>query len=184
MLIPEAFNYLDKQRLSYEKYNLQNTNIIFDIHDKQKSISDITPIEFKFILDGTPFLKSTGSVIGLFNKILSVWQWGWSIGSFKFKTENYLSRKILNYAFDIDIPEDSRLSRDTMIMLKNELLNSKIYMENPTIEIEKYIAITLYLTNSSYYYKEVIENYNVNTQQNEVVGELYYILNNIEEIHN
>ena len=43
------------------------------------------------------------------------------------KRENYLSRKILNYAFDIDIPENNRLSRDTTIMLKNELcFNIKI----------------------------------------------------------
>jgi len=207
MLISQAYNYLDKQKNKYEKFNIESDDIKFErIHPE--NASDLNPVTFtiyenksklnesnKKILTMSeinsfessnrakrPILKGTCSVIGVYNNILSTWQWGWSI-PFRLKMENYISRKILNYAFDIDIDVPGRtpeIIQQNMI-LKTELLNSKIYMQVPSIEIEKYIAIALYLVQGDYYYRELVQNINVKTNKLETIGEIFYILKNVVE---
>jgi len=182
MLINQAYNYLDKQNNKYLKYNLDSPNINFE---STLPKYDMEQFEFKIYdiplqNNVKPILKGNCSVIGIFNKILSIWQWGWSM-PLKLKMENYISRKILNYAFDMDLDADINSSVEQQMILKTELLNSKLYMEYPSVEIEKYIAIALYITQADYYYKEIIENVNIKTNEKEIIGEVYYILRNVIE---
>jgi len=183
MLIYQAYNYLDKQKNKYEKYNIESSDINFIVTAPEVA-ADTNPYMFNIYekVSKRSILKGTCSVIGVFNNTLSTWQWGWSI-PFKFKTQNYISRKILNYAFDIDIsvPGSKEENIQQNMILKTELLHSNIYMESPSIEIEKYLAIALYLVQGEYYYKETRKNINIKTNESETIGEIYYILKDIVE---
>jgi hypothetical protein len=60
-------------------------------------------------------------------------------------------------------------------IFKAELLSSKLFLENSEIEIEKFIAITMYITKSDYVYVDTFTNNN-----NKVICENYFLLRNIQ----
>lgn len=155
MLIPQAFEYYDNQLNKFKKY--------FDNDDLSTIIDFLTPDsdldQMVFTLKESKtdklLLKGTYSLLGSFNKQHSIWMWGWSIPQ-RNKSENLLSKKLLNYALSIDPTTESEENITYNIILKSELLNSKIYLENPDIELEKYKAIAMYLTKSNYIFIESI----------------------------
>ena len=179
MLVSQAYNNFDKKKEIFAKFDLDNKDYKFILLSDR--INDMTPLGFNIKLKDKIVLKGNCSIIGIYNNILSVWQWGWSV-SFNYKIQNYQSRKLLLYTLDIDINDYNDNDKPIINILKSELLNSKLYLENPRIEIEKYIALSIYLIQGDYYFKEVIENFNVNTDQKEIVGEVYYLLQNVEII--
>jgi len=176
MLFTQAYNYFDKQKTKYEKYeNITDHVFITDA----SNITDLNPMKFTLESNNKLVLSGNCSIVGVFNNVLSMWQWGWSI-PFDKKAENYASRRILNYAFDIDTETEESIEKKNVITIfKTELLNSKLYLECPSIDIERYLAIALYLMRGEYYYKRTVENYNINTKKKEIVGEIYYLLSNI-----
>jgi len=180
LFISNAYSYLDKQRKKYENYDFELEDIKFEQFFPIGGLKDMDLLEFKIKYNNNKTLIGTSSVLGVFNNKQSVWTWAWAL-PLNFKSENYLSKKILNYAFDIDIKNDSLVIQQSNTIFKAELLNSKIYIQYHNIEIEKYIAIALYLTKSDYYYKETVKNFNVNTQEDEIVSEIYYFLRDISE---
>jgi hypothetical protein len=180
MLVSQAYNNFDKKKEIFNNFDLDNKDYKFIY--SYDNINDAMPVIFNINLKNKTLLKGNCSIIGIYNNILSVWQWGWSM-SFKYKVQNYQSRKLLLYALDIDPDNYNKNDRIIINILKIELLNSKLYLENPRIEIEKYIALSIYLIQGDYYYKEIIENYNVNTEQMEIVGEIYWLLQNIEIVN-
>jgi hypothetical protein len=178
MIVSMAYEYLDKKKEIYEKY-FKFKNRTF--YERQKPNDDMEKLKFDIKDDnGKILIRGTYSIIGFFNNFLSTWYWGWAV-PFPVKSENYLSRKMLMYALDIDIDTHNN-SINTNSMLKAELLNSKIFMENPNVEIEKYIALALYVTKSEYYYNVSFQSINIVTGKKETIGEVYYFLRDIEII--
>lgn len=156
MLIPQAFEYYDNQYNKFKKYfdnDVLSTGIDFKIPD-----NDIDEMVFtlKNIKTDKILLKGTYSLLGTFNNQHSIWMWGWAIPQ-RNKAENLISKKILNYALSIDsFDKNTEDDVTNNMILKSELLNSKIYLENPEIEIEKYKALSLYLTKSNYIFTESV----------------------------
>jgi hypothetical protein len=179
MLVLQAYNNFDRKKEIFNKFDLDNKDYKFSY--SFDNINDVMHL-FNINLENKTVLKGNCSVIGVYNNVLSVWQWGWSM-TFKHKVQNYQSRKLLLYTLDIDVKDYHVDDMQTMQILKTELLSSKLYLENPRIEIEKYIALSIYLIQGDYYYKDVIENYNVNTEQMEIVGEVYWLLQNVEIVN-
>jgi hypothetical protein len=146
MIVQNAYEYFDKQK---NKYNLllKNTTI--------KIIKSNNDLEYnKFIINdskGTIKLKGNISTIAIYNNTYNIWQWAWSI-PYPNKIENYIARKVINYAFDINTDNDNNLIYNLNLILKAELLNSKLFLAYPDIEKERFIAISLYLTKSDYFY--------------------------------
>jgi hypothetical protein len=178
MIISRAYEYLDKQKELYSKYI--NENLYFYTNPINNTDMDLsTFIMYDDETQKNIILTGDYSIIGYFNNSISTWYWGWATPS-SLKTQTYLSRKILNYGLDIDIynsvDEDITLNS----IFKAELLNSKIHMENSNIEIEKYLAIALYITKSDYYWKAKIDSYNITDGKTEIIGEIYYFLRNIK----
>ena len=177
MILPEAYEYFDRQRNKYQD----------DINSDSKKFKVVFPENdlelFKFQLndlnDNIVFQGNT-SIIGYYNYSISTWYWGWSM-SFKNKSENYLSRKILNYALDIDIYTENEYQISNSIF-KIELLNSKLYMQNPSVEIEKNIALAMYLTKSDYFWKLSIKENNITDGNKDIICDTYYLLRDITKI--
>ena len=174
-----AYEYLDKKKELYEKY-VKNGDFIFH-HVESNNDMELLKFELQDRHTKKILLRGSYSTIGFYNNFLSTWYWGWAV-PFPIKSENYLSRKMLMYALDIDILQNENANVDSI--LKAELLNSKIFMENHEIEIEKYVALSIYITKSDYFHKIGIQSVNVITHKNENIGEVYYFLRNIEIVQN
>jgi len=91
--------------------------------------------------DGNALLTSEYEILGIYNNTKKIWTWGWAEPSTK-KNEIFISRKILNYGFDVDI--------DDLNMLKSELITSRFSVSNK-IQIEIHIALGVYLSKKVVY---------------------------------
>jgi hypothetical protein len=156
MLIPQAFEYYDNQFNKFKQF-FDNDDLSTSLHFR---VPDNDMDEMMFTLKNVKtdkiLLKGTYSLLGTYNSQHSLWMWGWAIPQ-RNKAENLISKKILNYALSIDsLDKNTEDDITNNMILKSELLNSKIYLENPEIEIEKYKALSLYLTKSNYIFKESV----------------------------
>lgn len=80
-------------------------------------------------------LESSYEILGVFVPKTNIWKWSWSIPNIN-KKYTYISRKILDYAFNLD--------SSTEIPLKSELINSKIKIINE-LQLDIHIAISSYI---------------------------------------
>lgn len=176
MIISMAYEYYDKKKELYDKYIGDN---IVKLYALNNAGNDMEKLRFEILdkITNNVILTGTYSTMGLFNTSLSLWYWGWAI-PFPVKSENYLSRKLLLYAMDIDIYQDDDSNMNSI--LKAELLNSKMYMKNPAIEIEKYVALAMYVTKSDFYHKDKLYSVNAKTNKSDLIGEVYYFFRDIE----
>jgi len=79
--------------------------------------------------------KSSYEVLAAYIPQYDAWKWSWSLPSIK-KKYNFISRKILEYAFDLDAQKD--------YLLKSTLINSKIKIINDLqLDIYKSISASL-----------------------------------------
>ena len=168
MIIPYAYEYFDNQQNKYDSY-FKNNKLIFD----QKPINDLENWTFKLFDQDKIILFGEICNIGSYNPINNTWYWAWSLPLVT-KSENNLARKLINYAFDIEFHHESTIENMVNTIFKAELLSSKLFLENSEIEIEKFIAITMYITKSDYFFVEQIK---VN---NNLICEKYFLLRNIQ----
>lgn len=180
-MISNAYNYLDIKRDMYEKYickNCKNSN--FDI---QETTTTETIQPFTYSENNKVILEGDCNLIGLYNNELNIWYWAWALPLNK--KMNYISRKLINYALDMNIDDIVLNNNNDKILYyktKAELLNAKTHVTYKNIEIEKYIAMSIYLTKSDYYFKIPIVELSVTTNKEYITGELYYMLRNIKII--
>jgi hypothetical protein len=86
-------------------------------------------------------LQSKYEILGVYNNTQKIWFWAWADPSMK-KNEIYISRKLLNYGFDIDT--------DQTYLLKSELITSRFIISNK-IQVEIHIALAAYLSKKVVY---------------------------------
>lgn len=106
-------------------------------------------------------LKSRYQLLSVYIPNLKLWKWAWSLPIVN-KKHSFVSRKILNYALDID--------NIHMLFMRDPLINSNITIQND-LELDLLIGISSYLT-----------------KQNFIMGFHYVnknddILNNVEKIN-
>ena len=169
--VSNAYEYYDQKTELYEPY-FEKSNII----NRIDSETDFEMPVLKLFSDKKLILQGNISLIASHDINLSVWQWGWNLPFYN-KSENYIARKLLHYAMDIDVFKE----KDPFgaAIFKSELLNSKIHLQWPKIEIEKLLAISLYLTKSDYYYIRPIINIEIQSNTPEPIAYMYYLIKNI-----
>jgi hypothetical protein len=167
-----AYEYMDRKEELYKNILMNYTDI--------KQISgdnDLEMSKIEFYNNNRLILSGNSSIIAVYDTNLSLWQWGWNL-PFYTKAENYISRKLLHYAFDIDVAnEPDSLSA---AIFKSELLNSKIHLQWPDIEIEKLLAISMYLTKSDYYFDYPVKKTEINTNDNSPIARVFYLIKDIK----
>ncbi len=91
-------------------------------------------------------LTSRYEFMGIFIPNTNTWKWAWAIPSL-YKNSTYISRQILNYAFDLDFKND--------YLLRAGLINStiKIYDE---IQLDIHVAIGASLSKKPFIYKHIL----------------------------
>ena len=70
----------------------------------------------------------------------------------------------------INLKNYEGLDKKAIESIKSELLNSKLFIENKALEIDKYVALTMYLTKSEWFLD--IDNY---TGDNNIFTSYYII---------
>jgi hypothetical protein len=127
--IRDSLEYYDKNREKYDvffnkiKYLkfVDNNNLIDNIifYDSNKKV----------------LLESSYEILGIYLPKSKLWKWSWSIPTIH-KKYTYISRKILEYAFNLDYI--------TELPLKSDLINSKIKIMND-LQLDIHIALSSYL---------------------------------------
>jgi len=84
-------------------------------------------------------LSTKFQTLGLYDPKTNVWIWAWSVASLK-KHTVVLSRKLLNYALNIDSDEDAAHT-----FLKQQILTSRIIIGNK-LQFDIHMAVSLYIT--------------------------------------
>lgn len=172
-----AYEYFDQKTILYKQY-FDHDHHDIDIKFSQ-GVSDLELNIIEIYINKKLIIKSKCSVIAVYNTELSIWQWSWSI-PFYTKSSNYIARKLLYYANDISVFEkENEDDVYKMAIFKSELLNSKLHIQWPEIEIEKLLAISLYLTKFDYYIKDVVKKIDISDDVEKPIAHIYYLLKDI-----
>lgn len=174
-----AFEYFDNKKEKHVDFdsviNCESNDIELITSEPENDL-DIT--KFMLINNKTKKILYSGTLnhIGDYNTELSIWQWAWSLPLSR-KSENYKAMEILQYGSNIDVSNMKNIY-DTAI-LKSELLNSKLYIEHIELELERYIALSMYLTKSEWYLISVLKNNRKNDK--DVIGRSYYLIETLKK---
>jgi hypothetical protein len=127
-----------KLALSYYDDLIDKFNPLFKkVADHRRFIKDSdlerNTIEY-YDRDGKVVFRSEYEILGVYNKSQKIWAWGWSDPKNK-KNEIYISRKILDYGFDID----------HSLILKTELIASRFIISDK-IQVDMHVALASYLS--------------------------------------
>jgi hypothetical protein len=166
--IRDALDFYDKNRekfsaffnkVKYVKF-VNNNNIIDDIifYDDDKNI----------------LLESSYEILGVYLPKSNFWKWSWSIPTVH-KKYTYISRKILEYAFNLD--------HNNELSLRSELINSKIKIVND-LQLDIHIALSSYIGKQPLIFK-FYNKFNDNDIIDNSDGDLYtYISENNDDDEN
>ena len=127
--IRDALEFYDKNQELYNVF-INKVKYIKFINNINMTDEIILYDENKKIL-----LESSYEILGVFLPKTQLWKWSWSIPSFH-KKHTYISRKILEYAFNLD--------RTTELALRTDLTNSRIKIIND-LQLDIHIALSSYI---------------------------------------
>lgn len=144
-------SYDVQKRYKYYKINLDKTTITF--FDKKKK--EISTHKYTYI--------------GKYNPKSKIWIWGWSVSSAD-KSMIEVSRRVLNYALDLDMK---------YISLKSELITSRHQVSSMT-QIDILVALTAYLSKCPIIYRLAYDNVIIEQDIHKVISDhepdsIYYL---------
>ena len=127
--IRSSLEYYDN---NCEKYNefINKIKYIKQINNNQQTDELIFYDKNKKVLLQSPF-----EILGLYLPNKHLWKWSWSMPTFP-KKHTLISRKILEYAFNLNQEDD--------YLLKSKLINSKINIYN-NLQLDIHVAVSSYL---------------------------------------
>jgi hypothetical protein len=141
------FNLIKSSIEYYDSYQPQIIDIINKIeYIKIKNNHNITDSVIFYDKNNKIIFESSFEVLSFYIPNTRVWKWAWSTPSAQ-KKSSIISRKILNYALELDHNKD--------FMLKTTLINSKIKIIN-NIQLDIYIALSASLSKKPFILKMYI----------------------------
>ncbi len=126
-----------RDSLEFYDKNQELYNVFFNKIKYIKFIDNINMTDEIIFYDENKkiLLESSYEILGVFLPKTQMWKWSWSIPSFK-KKHTFISRKILEYAFNLDNIKE--------ISLRSDLTNSKIKIIND-LQLDIHIALSSYI---------------------------------------
>jgi hypothetical protein len=144
-MIPIALEYYDKNKKMFN-------NFFKKIH-KTETIKNSKDMEKNKLLfydkDSKLLLESSYEIIGLFYNKYNTWIWSWAIPNLS-KNKILISRKLLNYALDIDITQDENKQ---FKYIKSELITSRTQITSK-LQLDIYLSLVSYLSKKRIIYKK------------------------------
>lgn len=123
---PQIKKIIDK--IEYIKF-IDNNNLTDDIIFVDKNKKE--------------FFSSSYELLSIYDPNLYIWKWSWSVPSVE-KKKNFISRKILDYAFSLDKPQYN--------ILKTTLINSKINIIND-LQLDIHLSLSANLSKKPFILK-------------------------------
>ena len=131
-----------------------------------KNILNIMYINYKkLIIKNITEIKPNDNlhIIGVYDTIDNIWYNGWSIFVCRSNLRYWnKSRELLKYAINLDV--DMNYSNSIAIIIRSILINSKLLLSEPEIQIDIILSIITYLLKANSY--SIVKKYNL----------LYYII--------
>ncbi len=184
-IITQALSYYDKKKHQFK--SLYNTKKYTFTIIKEDTAEGLPVCLFTRLSSKDKEIKANYNFLGILHKSDNLWVWGWSVIGYnlysRIRSIIYLTKQIMNYAFDLQTNVESQLfykvqdtnshqrSQVLYIQILKDLLTSQFYVRHP-LHLEKILALSLYITNSDMIYVENIENLNI---------QAYYIIQNIDK---
>lgn len=153
--IVESLKYYDTNKEKYE-----DTFKKAKYYNFSKATSELEHNKIIFYdKDKKEYHTSRYEILGCYIPEVSLWIWGWAFGSAK--NETVITKKILNYALDLDI-----------VQLKSMLVSSRFAIHD-TVQLDIYCAIASYVS-------KVPRIYALIDQGNSADDDMYIIPNQAE----
>lgn len=130
--VSKALEYYDSNKEKYRGLFKNVVNIEFVPREDGTKYDQIVMYD----KDNKLLYRIPYEIIGIYNNLSKTWAWAWSWSSLK-KISTTTSRKILNYAFDLD--------PDKYHFLKTELTTSRFRI-NTEIQLDIHVALGSYLS--------------------------------------
>lgn len=153
--IRSSLEYYDNNCEKYDDF-INKIKYVKQINNNQQTDEIIFYDKHKKIL-----LRSPYEIMGIYLLNKHIWKWSWSM-PFLPKKHTLLSRKILEYAFNLNQEDD--------YLLKSKLINSKINIYND-LQLDIHIAVSSYLGKQPLIYKiyNVAEDVDIDENDDELV---------------
>jgi hypothetical protein len=135
--IRSALEYYDNHQLEIIEL-LKKIEFIKIIHNSPSTNQIIFYDSDKKVL-----LESNYETLGFYFQTSNIWRWAWSMPTLS-KNDSSISRKILNYAFDLEPTKE--------YILRSELINSKILIKSD-LQLDIHIALSSYLIKKPFIFK-------------------------------
>lgn len=139
-LVKDALLYYDSAQERVQKLLDKIHYVRFE--ETNSEIKNNSKIIF-FDKNKNKLLTSAMEYMAIYIPTTKTLKWAWSVPSFA-KTHTELSRKLLNYAFNLEVENE--------MSLKSDLLNSKIKIQND-YQFDIQMAIASYLTKKTFIFK-------------------------------
>ena len=137
-IVKTALKWYDQNQ---EKYYHIMEKIKYIKHNQKEGLDHDT-IEF-YDKNKNKLFESRIEVLGLYFSKNKLWIWGWAV-SVK-KINSIISRKILNYALDID-------TNYVDYLVKHQLVTSRFNIDTP-MQIDIFLSIALYVSKTQLCFK-------------------------------
>lgn len=155
-----------KSALEYYDSYQQKVNEIIDktYYIKKQDNKNITDEIFFYDKNKKLIYKSAYEIIAVYMPSVNTWKWAWSLPTAK-KKSTFFSRKILEYAFNLDEEKE--------FLLRSTLINSKIKIDN-NLQLDIYLSLTAKLSKKPF----ILKTYNAPV---ELDGDGYFPFKKINE---
>lgn len=152
-IISLSLSYYDKQKKKYKKF--YSNDLTFNFIEVKNELS--LP-KFELKRNDDLIIEGSFNIIGFYFPNEKIWKWSWNV-PYTFdhgvptKNRYYIMKKLINYALDLEFPQNKSREEITFVSdLKHYLLSSQINISHP-IELEKILALSLYITHSDMIYR-------------------------------
>jgi hypothetical protein len=159
-VVSVALSNYDRQKKKYKALYKPDVTIHFDT----SSTSELDLPKCTFKTGDKVVAHGTYNIIGYYFKEEQHWVWGWNTlytekHGVSFRNRALLSRQIVNYALNIVYQDTSDLEKQEQRRIKafffqlhQDLLSNTKRIQHP-VQLEKYLAISQYITHSDMVYR-------------------------------
>ncbi len=171
-LVTNSLEYYDKNREKYQR--LVEKIRYYKVDFRQQDMEH--PIVYLYNSKKEKILESRFEIIGTYFNGTQTWVWSWANPQYP-KNVSYLSRKIVQYGWDMEIKSENTF-------LRTELLTSRTRIADP-LQLDIHVAVSAYLLKQPFVIPivhtaearvDVVSEYGPKTEKNEQYEVYYYVL--------
>lgn len=156
-LIESALDYYDNVVSDFDEIIKDKNIVSYDLVDKKKDVE--RNVMYLYNEKGEMVYESKWETLGFYINKYKLWTWAWANPIYN-KNNTFLSRKILEYGFNLDPNVD--------YFLKTELVTPRFIINND-IQLDIHLALASYLLKKKIFPYKVVINTDETTEENYMI---------------